>query len=43
MFGKEDLNAQDLNERFQELFPNKLEHIIILYDVVYSHAIGNVK
>lgn len=40
VFGKEEVNEVDLTEKFKELFPNKLEHIIVLYDVVYHHIIS---
>ena len=40
MFGKEQVNEVDLKEKFKELFSNKSEHIIVLYDVVYHHIIS---
>ncbi|XP_019849452.1 PREDICTED: diphthamide biosynthesis protein 2-like [Amphimedon queenslandica] len=40
VFGKEEVDEVDLKEKFEELFPNKSEHIIVLYDVVYHHIIS---
>lgn len=40
MFGKEDIEVEDCECAFRDIFVAKDEHILVLYDTVYSHCIG---
>jgi len=41
VFGKRPIDVQQCVAAFKELYPDRQSHVIILYDVTYSHAIGN--
>lgn len=41
VFGKRPIDVQQCAAAFKELYPDCQSHVIILYDVTYSHAIGN--
>ncbi|XP_013405912.1 2-(3-amino-3-carboxypropyl)histidine synthase subunit 2-like [Lingula anatina] len=43
VFGRKDIDVQHCCEQFQKLFPDLTQHVLVLYDVVYSHAIGDLK
>lgn len=42
VFGKRPINVQDCATAFGELHPDTESHVVILYDVTYSHAIGRL-
>lgn len=41
VFGKRPIDVQQCAAAFKELYPDPQSHVIVLYDVTYSHAIGN--
>ncbi|TSL34573.1 2-(3-amino-3-carboxypropyl)histidine synthase subunit 2 [Bagarius yarrelli] len=41
VFGKRTINVQECARAFRELYPDQETHVIILYDVTYSHAIDD--
>ncbi|XP_026792758.3 2-(3-amino-3-carboxypropyl)histidine synthase subunit 2 [Pangasianodon hypophthalmus] len=41
VFGKRPINVQECAAAFRELYPDRETHMIILYDVTYSHAIDD--
>ncbi|MCI4377642.1 hypothetical protein PGIGA_G00205710 [Pangasianodon gigas] len=41
VFGKRPINVQECAAAFRELYPDRETHVIILYDVTYSHAIDD--
>ena len=43
IFGKEAIDVDDCMASFKSTFPDKLSHAIIMYDVRYSHVIGEFK
>lgn len=42
VFGKRPINIQECAMAFRELYPDRQSHVIILYDVTYSYAIGRL-
>lgn len=42
VFGKRPINVQECATSFRELYPDQETHVIVLYDVTYSHAIGRL-
>ncbi len=40
MFGKEAVDVKDCERAFRETFEARDEHILVLYDTLYSHCIG---
>lgn len=42
VFGKRPIDVQKCAKAFRELYPDQESHVVILYDVTYWHAIGNV-
>uniref|UniRef100_A0A9J7XG29 2-(3-amino-3-carboxypropyl)histidine synthase subunit 2 n=1 Tax=Cyprinus carpio carpio TaxID=630221 RepID=A0A9J7XG29_CYPCA len=43
VFGKRPIDVQQCAAAFKELYPDCQSHVIILYDVTYSHAIGDLR
>ncbi|XP_056104397.1 2-(3-amino-3-carboxypropyl)histidine synthase subunit 2 [Rhinichthys klamathensis goyatoka] len=43
VFGKRPIDVQQCVAAFKELYPDRQSHVIILYDVTYSHAIGDLR
>ncbi|XP_056611625.1 2-(3-amino-3-carboxypropyl)histidine synthase subunit 2 [Triplophysa dalaica] len=43
VFGKRPNDVQQCAAAFKELYSDPQSHVIILYDVTYSHAIGDLK
>ena len=43
MFGKEEVDMKDCEHAFRETFPAKDEHILVLFDTLYSHCISKLK
>ena len=43
IFGKEAIDVDDCMASFKSTYPDKLSHTIIMYDVRYSHVIGEFK
>ncbi|KAF7706174.1 hypothetical protein HF521_019428 [Silurus meridionalis] len=43
VFGKRPINVQECAAAFRELYPDQESHVIILYDVTYSHAIDDLQ
>lgn len=41
VFGKRPINVQECATSFRELYPDRETHVIVLYDVTYSHAIDD--
>ncbi|KAG7330001.1 hypothetical protein KOW79_006223 [Hemibagrus wyckioides] len=41
VFGKRPINVQECARAFRDLYPDHETHVIILYDVTYSHAIDD--
>ncbi|XP_060787688.1 2-(3-amino-3-carboxypropyl)histidine synthase subunit 2 [Neoarius graeffei] len=41
VFGKRPINVQECAAVFRELYPDTESHVIILYEVTYSHAIDD--
>ena len=42
MFGREEVDVGDCVSHFRSLLPDLATPILLLYDVIYAHAIGNV-
>ncbi|XP_067294383.1 2-(3-amino-3-carboxypropyl)histidine synthase subunit 2 [Pseudorasbora parva] len=42
VFGERPIDVQQCAAAFKELYPDCQSHVIILYDVTYSHAIGDL-
>ncbi|CAL1265440.1 unnamed protein product [Larinioides sclopetarius] len=42
VFGKQAINIQDAADAFQNIFPDKNSHVILLYEVLYSYAIDSL-
>lgn len=42
IFGKQIIRIQDVTDAFRKLFADKKRYIIILYEVMYSYAIGKI-
>ena len=40
VFGQEELSPEECAAAFREAFPDQEEHIIVFYDVVYTHCLG---
>lgn len=41
IFGKEDLDVTDCERGFRETFASAAEeHVLVMFDTVYAHAIG---
>lgn len=40
VFGQEELDTDDCASHFRKLFPNSSQHLIVLYDTTYFHAIS---
>lgn len=40
VFGRRPIDLQQCTLAFRELYPDSQSHVVILYDVIYSHAIG---
>ncbi|XP_043100522.1 2-(3-amino-3-carboxypropyl)histidine synthase subunit 2 isoform X2 [Puntigrus tetrazona] len=43
VFGKRPIDVQQCAVAFKELYPDHQSHVIVLYDVTYSHAIGDLR
>ncbi|XP_066537802.1 2-(3-amino-3-carboxypropyl)histidine synthase subunit 2 [Hoplias malabaricus] len=43
VFGKRPIDVQKCVEAFRELHPSSESHVIVLYDVTYSHAIDDIR
>lgn len=43
VFGKGPIDVQECARAFRELYPDQTTHVIILYDVTYSHAIDDLQ
>lgn len=43
VFGKRPIDVQQCATAFKELYPDLQSHVIILYDVTYTHAIGDLR
>lgn len=43
VFGKRPIDVQQCAAVFKELYSDHQSHVIILYDVTYSHAIGDLR
>ncbi|XP_016135503.1 2-(3-amino-3-carboxypropyl)histidine synthase subunit 2 isoform X2 [Sinocyclocheilus grahami] len=43
VFGKRPIDVQQCAAAFRELYPDCQSHVILLYDVTYSHAIGDLR
>ncbi|XP_051960338.1 2-(3-amino-3-carboxypropyl)histidine synthase subunit 2-like [Xyrauchen texanus] len=43
VFGKRPIEIQQCATAFKELYPDSQSHVIIVYDVTYSHAIGDLR
>ncbi|RXN17345.1 diphthamide biosynthesis 2 [Labeo rohita] len=43
VFGKRPIDVQQCAAAFKELYPDPQSHVIVLYDVTYSHAIGDLR
>lgn len=43
VFGRQQLDVMCCAETFQELYPDLQAHVVVLSDVVYSHAIGETR
>lgn len=42
IFGRESVDPEKCISAFKELFSDQLSHILVMYDVRYSHVIGEV-
>ena len=42
MFGREEVDIGDCVSHFRSLLPDLATPILLLYDVIYAHAIGKV-
>lgn len=43
VFGKEKIEVRDCERAFRETFPHpqaQQEHVLLMYDTVFSHAVG---
>ena len=40
VFGKEEVDVEDCERAFRETFAADDEHILVLYDTLYSHCIS---
>lgn len=40
VFGREEVRLEECVEAFKTFFPDRLSHVIILYDTIYHHCIG---
>ncbi|KAI4886990.1 hypothetical protein NFI96_023484 [Prochilodus magdalenae] len=43
VFGKRPIDVQKCAATFRELYPNNESHVVVLYDVTYSHAIEDFR
>lgn len=41
-FGRRPLDCENTSEEFRKLFPDRTSHVIILYEVFYSHVVGDL-
>ena len=42
VFGQQPIDGADCCQSFRRLFPKSTEKVVILYDVVYAHAVGEL-
>ncbi|KAG7488773.1 hypothetical protein MATL_G00038530 [Megalops atlanticus] len=42
VFGKRPVDLQRCVSSFQELYPDRQSHVVVLYDVIYSHIIDDL-
>lgn len=40
VFGKRPIDVQECARAFRDLFPDQETHVVILYDVTFTHAMG---
>ncbi|KAM9280000.1 2-(3-amino-3-carboxypropyl)histidine synthase subunit 2 [Cariama cristata] len=43
IFGQQPLDIRRCAEAFRELYPNRQGHVVVLSDVVYAHAMGELE
>ena len=41
VFGREEVRMGECVEAFRELFPDRESRVLVLYDTVYAHCMGN--
>ena len=40
VFGQEEVSPEECAAAFREAFPDQKEQVIVFYDVVYAHCMG---